>query len=41
MTPVIFKSDDCKVGDLKNIKIISFNKKNLFGIHEINKVKAA
>ena len=41
MTPVIFKSDDCKVGDLKNIKIISFNKKNLFGIHEINKVRAA
>ena len=41
MTPVIFKSEFCKVGDLQNIKIISCNKKNLFGTHEINKVRAA
>ena len=34
MTPVIFESNNCKIGDLVNIKIISFNKKNLFGIHE-------
>ena len=41
MTPVIFESDNCKTGDLINIKITSFNQKNLFGIYSINKVKAA
>ena len=41
MTPVIFKSDNCKAGELANIKITSFNQKNLFGIYESNKVRAA
>ena len=41
MTPVIFKANNCKVGELANIKITSFNQKNLFGIYESNKVKAA
>ena len=41
MTPVIFKANNCKAGELVNIKITSFNQKNLFGICESNKVKAA
>jgi len=41
MTPVIFESDNCKIGDLVNVKIMYFNKKNLFGIYKVNKVKAA
>ena len=41
MTPVIFDSDHCKSGELVNVKITSFNQKNLFGFHKINKVKAA
>ena len=41
MTPVIFEADNCKTGELINVKIISFNQKNLFGIYETNKVKAA
>ena len=41
MTPVIFESDNCKTGDLINVKIVSFNQKNLFGFHKINKMKAA
>ena len=41
MTPVIFESDNCKIGDLINVKIVSFNQKNLFGFHKINKMKAA
>ncbi len=41
MTPVIFESDNCKPGDLVNVKIMSFNQKNLFGFHKINKMKAA
>ena len=41
MTPVIFKANNCKVGKLANIKITSFNQKNLFGIYETNKVKTA
>ena len=36
MTPVIFESDNCKNGDIVNIKITSFNKNNLFGFHKIN-----
>ena len=36
MTPVIFGSDNCKNGDIVNIKITSFNKNNLFGFHKIN-----
>ena len=41
MTPVIFETDNCKIGELTNIKITSFNKKNLFGLYKTNKVKAA
>jgi len=41
MTPVIFEADNCKIGELVNVKITSFNQKNLFGIYETNKVKAA
>ena len=41
MTPVIFEADNCRTGELINVKIISFNQKNLFGIYETNKVKAA
>ena len=36
MTPVIFGSDNCKNGDIVNIKITSFNKNNLFGFHKTN-----
>jgi len=41
MTPVIFETDNCKIGELANVKITSFNQKNLFGIYKINKMKAA
>ena len=41
MTPVIFEKDNCKIGELLNVKITSFNQKNLFGVHKINKVQAA
>ena len=41
MTPVIFKTNDCKVGSLANVRITSFNQKNLFGIYKTNKMKAA
>ena len=41
MNSVIFDSNHCKPGDLVNIKITSFNQKNLFGSHKTNKVKAA
>jgi len=41
MLPVIFESENCKPGDLINIKITSFNQNNLFGHHKINKIKAA
>ena len=41
MTPVIFEANNCKPGELVNIKIISFNKKNLFGIYKTNKKNAA
>ncbi len=42
MTPVIFVSDNCKNGDIINVKINSFNQNNLFGFHKINnKEKAA
>ena len=41
MTPVIFQTDNCQVGELVQVKITSFNQKNLFGIHKNNKVKAA
>ena len=41
MTPVIFESDNCKPGELVNVKIASFNRNNLFGFHKTNKVMAA
>ena len=41
MTPVIFKTNSCQPGELVNVKIKSFNKKNLFGIYINNKIKAA
>ena len=36
MTPVIFQSDNCKSGEIINVKISAFNRNNLFGIHKIN-----
>tara|TARA_B100000029_G_scaffold500092_1_gene571314 strand:+ start:1045 stop:2343 length:1299 start_codon:yes stop_codon:yes gene_type:complete len=41
MIPVIFESDNCKVGDLIDIRIKSFSQKSLFGSHKINKVRVA
>jgi len=41
MTPVIFKSMNCSPGELIKVKITSFNQNNLFGIHKLNKEKAA
>ena len=41
MTPVIFEADECKIGELINVKITSFNQKNLFGTYKTNKIKAA
>ena len=41
MTPVKFESDNCKIGDIINVQITSFNKKSLFGFHKLKKEKAA
>jgi len=41
MTPVVFEADNCKFGDIINVKITSCSQKSLFGIYETNKVKAA
>ena len=41
MTPVIFESTYCKPGDLVNVRVDSFNKKNLFGVAKLSKSKAA
>ena len=41
MTSVIFEADNCKLGDLINVKITSFNQNNLFGLYKMNKVRAA
>ena len=41
MTPVIFESDNCKSGELVNIKVTSLNPNSLFGFHKNDKVKAA
>ena len=41
MTPVIFESNDCEPGELVDVKITSFNHRNLFGFHKNNKIKAA
>jgi len=41
MNPVILNSSNCNAGELINVKINSFNQKNLFGTHLVNKIKAA
>ena len=41
MTPVIFEANNCEPGMLVNVKINSFNRKNLFGIYNFNNIKAA
>ena len=41
MTPVKFKAENCKSGELVNVKITSFNKNSLFGSQKTDKVKAA
>ena len=41
MMPVIFNSQNCENGALIDVKIASFNQKNLFGIYKSNKIKAA
>jgi len=41
MTPVIFEAENCKIGELVKVKIISYNQKNLFGICATDNVKAA
>jgi len=41
MTPVIFESNDCLPGEIVDVKIKSFNRNNLFGSHNISKIKAA
>jgi tRNA-2-methylthio-N6-dimethylallyladenosine synthase len=41
MTPVIFQSNNCKLGELVNVKITFFSQNNLFGVHYRNKAQAA
>ena len=41
MTPVIFNSNYCLPGEIVDVKIDSFNRNNLFGVHNANKVEAA
>ena len=41
LTPVIFESNDCKFGEIVNVKITSYNQKNLFGLQINNTEKAA
>jgi len=41
MTPVIFEADNCKSGELINVKITSFNQNNLFGLYKMDKIRAA
>jgi len=41
MTPVIFESDNCNPGELVEVKITSYNQKNLFGSDKNEKEKAA
>ena len=41
MIPVIFEADDCRPGQLVNVKITYFNQNNLFGFCRVNKVEAA
>ena len=41
MIPVICNSNGCTIGEIINVEINSFNKKNLFGFHKLDKEKAA
>ena len=41
MTPVRFYSKDCKIGELVNVKITSFNQNSLFGVYENKNTIAA
>ena len=41
MTPVILETAGCKIGEIIDVEINSFNKKNLFGFHKLNKERAA
>jgi len=41
LIPVIFETNDCRIGELANVKITSYNQKNLFGVCVNNKIKAA
>ena len=40
MTPVIFRSKNCKPGDLIYVKIDSSNRNNLFGLHKNKEIAA-
>jgi len=41
MVPVIFRGNNYIPGELLNVKIISYNKKNLFAYNKNNKIRAA
>ena len=41
MKPVIFESNKCFPGEIVKVKINSFNRNNLFGQHNIDKIRAA
>ena len=41
MTPVIFDSNCCLPGEIVDVEIISYNRTNLFGLHNTNKIEAA
>ena len=41
MTPVILEADECKIGEIIDVEVNSFNKKNLFGFRKLNKERAA
>ena len=41
MTPVIFESNNCELGELINVKVTSFNQNNLFGFHINRNAKVA
>ena len=41
MTPVIFSSNNCKIGSIIDVKIESSNRNNLFGFDINNKIEAA
>ena len=41
MEPVIFQSNDCKSGQIANVKINSCNRNNLFGVHKLSNSERA